>query len=109
MAENLASRPTRGQSPGRQPREASFPQFSGYVEVQAGAGCKTVGSAYVGSNNANIATTCENGPRLRKRGPGGSVARGRGGLSACADCRVFRCSGLDGLRVREARAPQLGA
>ncbi len=46
---------------------------------------------------------------LRKRGPAGSVARGRGGLSACADCRVFRCSGLDELRVREARAPQLGA
>ena len=25
-------------------------QVRGYVEVQAGAGCKTVGSAYVGSN-----------------------------------------------------------
>ena len=29
---------------------AAFAQVSGYVEVQAGAVCKTVGSAYVGSN-----------------------------------------------------------
>jgi len=36
-------------------------QVRGYVEVQAGAGCKTVGSAYVGSN-PTPATTCENGP-----------------------------------------------
>jgi hypothetical protein len=39
-----------GQRRGRQPREVSFPQVSGHVEVQAGACCKTVGSAYVGSN-----------------------------------------------------------
>jgi hypothetical protein len=31
-------------------------------------GCKTVGSAYV-SSNPTPATTCENGPGLRKRGP----------------------------------------
>jgi hypothetical protein len=30
-------------------------------------------------------------------------------LAACAGCRISRCSGLDELRVREARAPQLGA
>jgi len=40
---------------------ASFAQVSGSVEVQAGAYCKTVGSAYVGSN-PTPATTCENGP-----------------------------------------------
>ena len=40
---------------------ASFAQVRGYMEVQAGAVCKTVGSAYVGSN-PTPATTCENGP-----------------------------------------------
>ena len=40
---------------------AAFMQVRGYVEVQAGAGCKTVGSAYVGTN-PTPATTCRNGP-----------------------------------------------
>jgi len=42
----------------------------GYVEVQTGAGCKTVGSAYVGSN-PTPATTCENGPLAAETRPGG--------------------------------------
>ena len=47
-----------------------FLQCSGHVEVQAGAGCKTVGSAYVGSN-PTPATTCENGPLAAETRPGG--------------------------------------
>src|SRR6266700_8352608 len=42
----------------------SFSQISGRVEGQAIAVCKTVGSAYVGSN-PTPATTCENGPLAR--------------------------------------------
>ena len=38
---------------------AAFAQVRGDMEVQAGAVCKTVGSAYVGSN-PTPATTCEN-------------------------------------------------
>ena len=45
----------------------SFMQVRGHVAARGGAVCKTVGSAYVGSN-PTPATTCENGPRLRKRG-----------------------------------------
>jgi hypothetical protein len=41
-----------------------------YMEVQAGAYCKTVGSAYVGSN-PTPATTCENGPLAAETRPGG--------------------------------------
>ena len=44
-------------------------QVRGYVEVQAGAVCKTVGSAYVGSN-PTPATTCENGPLAAETRPG---------------------------------------
>jgi len=40
---------------------ASFAQVRGYMEVQAGAVCKTVGSAYVGSN-PTPATAWGNGP-----------------------------------------------
>ena len=39
-----------GQRCRRGRHEGSFSQVNGRVEVQAGAGCKTVGSAYVGSN-----------------------------------------------------------
>jgi len=39
-----------GQRRGRGRHARSFPQVRGHVEVQAGAVCKTVGSAYVGSN-----------------------------------------------------------
>jgi len=56
-----AARTYSGQRPGRQPRGVSFPQVSRHVEVQAGAYCKTVGSAYVGSN-PTPATTSVNGP-----------------------------------------------
>src|SRR6266700_1143177 len=40
---------------------APFAQVRELMKVQAGAGCKTVGSAYVGSN-PTPATTSENGP-----------------------------------------------
>src|SRR6266404_4386907 len=45
-------------------------QVRGYVEVQAGAVCKTVGSAYVGSN-PTPATTCGNGPLAANSRAGG--------------------------------------
>jgi hypothetical protein len=48
----------------------AFPQVREYVEVQAGAGCKTVGSAYVGSN-PTPATTCGNGPLAAETRPAG--------------------------------------
>ena len=38
-----------------------YPQVSGYSDGLGSAHCKTVGSAYVGSN-PTPATTCENGP-----------------------------------------------
>ena len=38
-----------------------FTQVRDRIEVQVGAYCKTVGSAYVGSN-PTPATTCENDP-----------------------------------------------
>jgi hypothetical protein len=45
-------------------------QVRGYVEVLAGAVCKTVGSAYVGSN-PTPATTSGNGHRAAETRPGG--------------------------------------
>ncbi len=42
-------------------RGMEYPQVSGYSDGQAWAVCKTVGSAYVGSN-PTPATTCGNGP-----------------------------------------------
>ena len=45
-----------------------FTQVTG--QVKAGAGCKTVGSAYVGSN-PTPATTSENGPLAAETRPGG--------------------------------------
>ena len=47
-----------------------FAQVRDHVEVQAGAVCKTVGSAYVGSN-PTPATTWENGPIAAETRPGG--------------------------------------
>jgi hypothetical protein len=47
-----------------------FAQVRGPVEMQAGACCKTVGSAYVGSN-PTPATTCKTARWLRKRGLAG--------------------------------------
>jgi hypothetical protein len=54
----------------------SFPQVRGRVEVQVVAGCKTVGSAYVGSNPTPATTQHLPPPAktarwLRKRGPAG--------------------------------------
>jgi len=45
-------------------------QVNSYVKGQAGAYCKTVVSAYVGSN-PTPATTCENGPLAAETRPGG--------------------------------------
>jgi len=59
-----------GQRRRRGHHEGSFSQVRGHMEVQAGAVCKTVGSAYVGSN-PTPATTCENGPLAAETRPGG--------------------------------------
>jgi hypothetical protein len=48
----------------------AYAQVRWHVEVQAGAYCKSVGSAYVGSN-PTPATTCENGPLAAETRPGG--------------------------------------
>jgi hypothetical protein len=49
---------------------AAFAQVRDNVEAQAGAVCKTVGSAYVGSN-PTPATTSENGPLAAETRPAG--------------------------------------
>ena len=59
-----------GQRRRRECHSAAFAQVRGYVMGRGVAVCKTVGSAYVGSN-PTPATTCENGRWLRKRGPAG--------------------------------------
>ena len=59
-----------GQGPRREPHGEPFPQFRDGMEMQVVAGCKTVGSAYVGSN-PTPATTCENGPPAAEPRPGG--------------------------------------
>jgi hypothetical protein len=57
----LRARTYSGQRRRSEPRTTSFAHVRGRMEVQAGAYCKTVGSAYVGSN-PTPATTCGNGP-----------------------------------------------
>src|SRR5215471_16207653 len=47
-----------------------FGQVSGRIAGWGGEYCKTVGSAYVGSN-PTPATTCENGPWAAETRPGG--------------------------------------
>ncbi len=47
-----------------------FTQVDGHMADHGGAVCKTVGSAYVGSN-PTPATTCENGPLAAETRPGG--------------------------------------
>jgi hypothetical protein len=54
-----------------------FTQVTGQVEMEAGAGCKTVGSAYVGSN-PTPATTCVNGPLAANSRAGGPFLLGPG-------------------------------
>ncbi len=62
---------TYGVQPARyEHHPASFAQVTGQMEVQGGAVCKTVGSAYVGAN-PTPATTCENGPLAAETRPGG--------------------------------------
>jgi len=46
----LRARTNSGQRRRSEPRTTSFAHVRGHMEVQAGAYCKTVGSAYVGSN-----------------------------------------------------------
>src|SRR5712672_657770 len=48
-------------------------QVRGYMEVQAVAVCKTVGSAYVGSN-PTPATRCENAPLAANSRAGGAFS-----------------------------------
>ena len=55
--------------------------------VRGGAVCKTVGSAYVGSN-PTPATTCENGPLTAETRPGGRFLR----VTPCI--RVFHCGSM---------------
>ena len=54
----------------------------GHIEVQAGAYCKTVGSAYVGSN-PTPATTSENGPLAAETRPAGRFLLVAACISAC--------------------------
>src|SRR5271166_2062972 len=76
--------PVRGRAPRNVPRHghiadsagpikpglAVFIQVDGYVAGWEREYCKTVGSAYVGSN-PTPATTCENGPLAAETRPGG--------------------------------------
>jgi hypothetical protein len=66
----LRARTYSGQRRRSEPRTTSFAHVRGRVEVQAGAYCKTVGSAYVGSN-PTPATTCGNGPLAAETRPAG--------------------------------------
>jgi hypothetical protein len=59
-----------GQRRRRECHSAAFAQVRGYVMGRGVAVCKTVGSAYVGSN-PTPATTCENGPLAAETRPAG--------------------------------------
>jgi hypothetical protein len=71
--------------------------------AQSGAYCKTVGSAYVGSN-PTPATTCGNGPRP-------AIMAGRGPFSSCPGVcfilyrRRARCKGSYG-RIADGTGPE---
>src|SRR6266700_4168323 len=71
----------------------SFSQISGRVEGQAVAVCKTVGSAYVGSN-PTPATTCENGPLAAETRPAGRFLLVTPCISLCHCGSV--CCGVHG-------------
>jgi hypothetical protein len=68
--ESPSARTYSGQRRRNKHRLAVFVQVREHIEVQAGAVCKTVGSAYVGSN-PTPATTCENGPLAAETRPAG--------------------------------------
>src|SRR3984885_210019 len=71
----------------------SFTQVNGCMEWQTGAYCKTVGSAYVGSNPTPAttpATTCKNGPLAAETRPGGPF------LLVTACIRVRHCGSMRG-------------
>jgi hypothetical protein len=69
-AESPRARTYSGQRHHNKHHPVAFAQFRGHIEAHAGAYCKTVGSAYVGSN-PTPATTSENGPRAAETRPGG--------------------------------------
>jgi hypothetical protein len=61
VARSPRARTYSGQRRHNEHYPVAFAQVRWYMEVQAGAYCKSVGSAYVGSN-PTPATTSENGP-----------------------------------------------
>ena len=77
-------------------RLTSFVQVNGHVEWQAGAYCKTVGSAYVGSN-PTPATTCGNGPSAAETRSAGRFLRVTACISLCHCGPV--CCGVRGRRL----------
>ena len=74
------------------------PQVSGYSDGRGSAHCKTVGSAYVGSN-PTPATTCENGPlaaNSRASGPFPSCPVVYQGASLRVD--AWQCARTNGVQ-----------
>src|ERR1700750_3388846 len=70
---------------------AAFVQVDDYVAWCGGAVCKTVGSAYVGSN-PTPATTCGNGPLAAETRPGGRFLLVTPCIAACHR-QSTRCGG----------------
>ena len=72
---------------------AAFMQVRGYVEVQAGGGCKTVGSAYVGSNPTPATRFRSSEPvtlDLRHR-----LLRAKGAVQQTVGCGLWAMPGPD--------------
>jgi hypothetical protein len=76
-ARSLRARTYSGQRRYSGHHPVALAQVRWYVEVQAGEYCKTVGSAYVGSN-PTPATTCGNGPLAANSRAGGPFLLGPG-------------------------------
>jgi len=77
----------------RKPHEVSFPQVRDHVEVQAVAYCKTVGSAYVGSNPTPATRF-----RSSKAGDAGlrhRLLRGKGAVHQTVGCVLWAMRGPD--------------
>src|SRR5271165_3375524 len=77
---------------------AAFTQVSGHMVWIGAEHCKTVGSAYVGSN-PTPATTCENGPLAAETRPGGPFPS-RHGMYQGASLRVdaWQCARTYGVQ-----------
>jgi hypothetical protein len=75
-----------------------FAQVRGHIKVRAGAVCKTVGSAYVGSN-PTPATTSGNGPHAAETRPGGPFPS-RHVVYQCVSLRVdiWQCARTYGVQ-----------